>query len=230
MARPGGGGTTLASAGGGTTLAANGRTGGGTTLAANGRTGGRTGGGTTLAANGRTGGGTVAGTSGRTGGGGLSVSGGMKSAIHGMNSSWRYWWTYSWTALVAALAAALWPALVDALVVVVAGTGGRTGTVAHSGGQLETGCGLLLAGTGSGRGRSCGTGAFWWYSFGRKILCGIIGALGTGGRTRRAAPLQYLVTCGGRAAYPLERLRERSRPGADMAASCSRDKRSQTDS
>jgi len=142
----------------------------------------------------------------------------------------RYWWTYSWTALVAALAAALWPALVDALVVVVAGTGGRTGTVAHSGGQLETGCGLLLAGTGSGRGRSCGTGAFWWYIFGRKILCGIIGALGTGGRTRRAAPLQYLVTCGGRAAYPLERLRERSRPGADMAASCSRDKRSQTDS
>ena len=208
MARLGGGGTTLASAGGGTTLAANGRTGGGTTLAS---AGGRTGGGTTLAANGRTGGGTT------TSAGGLSVS-------------WLYWWTYSWTALVAALAAALWPALVDALVVVVAGTGGRTGTVAHSGGQLETGCGLLLAGTGSGRGRSCGTGAFWWYIFGRKILCGIIGALGTGGRTRRAAPLQYLVTCGGRAAYPLERLRERSRPGADMAASCSRDKRSQTDS
>ena len=207
MARLGGGGTTLASAGGGTVAGTSGRTGGGTVAG----TSGRTGGGTTLAANGRTGGGTVAGTSGRTGGGGLSVSGGMKSAIHGMKSSWRYWWTYSWTALVAALAAALWPALVDALVVVVAGTGGRTGTVAHSGGQLETGCGLLLAGTGSGRGRSCGTGAFWWYSFGRKILCGIIGALGTGGR-------------------PLERLRERSRPGADMAASCSRDKRSQTDS
>ena len=229
MARLGGGGTTLASAGGGTVAGTSGRTGGGTVAG----TSGRTGGGTTLAANGRTGGGTVAGTSGRTGGGGLSVSGGMKSAHPPLNPEthpWRYWWTYSWTALVAALAAALWPALVDALVVVVAGTGGRTGTVAHSGGQLETGCGLLLAGTGSGRGRSCGTGAFWWYSFGRKILCGIIGALGTGGRTRRAAPLQYLVTCGGRAAYPLERLRERSRPGADMAASCSRDKRSQRDS
>ncbi len=165
-----------------------------------------------------------------------------------------------WPALVAALAAALWPALVDALVVVVAGTGGRTGTVAHSGGQLETRCGLLLAGNCRGRAWSCGTGARWWYNLGRHILCGIIGAGALGSTVvssaeSSAAPSGGLSSAVSSAVSsaapapsggifsavpsavssaavlwcPLERLRERSRPGAGMAASCSRDKRSQTD-